>query len=71
MICLSGTCKGAGRSPCVNSGDCAYGACAAGLCPFTPNMGFCTSDNDSGQECDGTLTCEGYFTGDGFVCIQF
>lgn len=50
-ICVSGQCKMRGGWPCVNSGDCAYGSCANGVCPPTPSGGLCTGLLMIASEC--------------------
>jgi hypothetical protein len=69
MVCISGTCKIAGGRTCLATSDCAYGPCTSNVCPPTPQGDYCTSDTDSGQECDANLTCEVNFDGFGFKCF--
>ncbi|MDB4980597.1 MAG: Flagellar hook-length control protein FliK, partial [Myxococcales bacterium] len=81
MVCMPGVgCRVAGRYPCLSATDCAYGTCTAGLCPFAPDTGHCSgiggpngcslcTGNGGTGECDNNGTCDGYFTGDGNICI--
>jgi hypothetical protein len=67
QLCVSGVCKVSGLWPCVNSTDCAYGACTNGACPPIPQNGVCPS-LVSGECATGT-TCKANTQGMPTECL--